>query len=341
MRHGATLVALMLVAAACGGTGGSDPLSGPLLSSSSPFSGPGGTVSPLVRFFDAVEGLEGGDDKAVELRASRIYADTLVRCMKEHGFEYYIDPVARIYGTADPTPQDSDGFGLAVPPPDGEVVTVQSLDEKNAEYVASLSDEARTEYQIALWGYDPSLPPGSEGGPPLGDGQGSDTYRSVLGGDGCEGDAGVASEEYLQAHRADSASDDALKERLQDLLDEYVGEVEADGDVLAALGDYQTCMTTAGFAIRHPESALTLVYEAPQEIIDLLAAEGADILERLQNGDIALDDPEASAFRGREIEARDAHERCAEQVVDAVFAFDRRFLDEHRDILAQYAPADE
>ncbi len=347
MRRAIVFLALLsLLVAACsgpsgdpGGVPGSPTDSTPFSpTDSTPFSAVGdGRVSPLVRFFDAAEGDDS--DETVKLQASRIYVDTLVRCMSEQGFEYFIDPVARLYGTAEPDPPgDPDGFGLAVPLPDQGVVTSDGLEAKNASYVASLTPEARSEYYIALLGFDPSLPPGSEGGPPIADPDQPDSLGSVLGGQGCEGEAGLASEEYLMAQRQEEAPGAALEARLQELLDEYVAEVETDPGILAALGDYQACMTKAGFSIGRPESALSLVYEGPVDLVGLLAADGADILDRLQAGDATLDDPDVKAFRAREVEARSTFQRCSSGVVDTLFAFDRRFLDEHRDVLGQYDP---
>lgn len=104
MRRAIVFLALLsLLVAACSGPSG-DPSSAPSgdpggvpgsPTASTPFSAIGdGRVSPLVRFFDATEGDDS--DETVKLQASRIYADTLVRCMREQGFDYFIDPVARL-----------------------------------------------------------------------------------------------------------------------------------------------------------------------------------------------------------------------------------------------------
>lgn len=324
-------------------SGAAGPLSGGGVGFA-PFAG-GGRRSVLVGFFDAADGVSASEEKAQEA-AWTVYTETVTACMRVEGFEYYTYPFLQDEDSGLVEPVDQEGLGVTVDPDDAVMsseevrAAAKRAQEQNAAYVASLGEDALSEYYLALAGFDPA-----EGPPPGGDGSGDvlseeEEYIWMSGGPACDGEARRAQfdvyDTAVAVDQADAGLDDALQDRLSALLERYVGEVEVDAGVRDALGGYQRCMIAAGWPVGLPESALALLYEPPQELVDLLSAERPDVLAALEAGELSLEDPQVQALRDQEVEARRAHEDCVGPVIDAVFGFDERFANEHRDVVGQY-----
>ncbi len=348
-----TVLVVTIVAAACNpsstdvGSPASDGVGGPLSDIGvgfMPFAG-AGRRSVLVGFFDAAEGTSASEAE-VDAASWAAYTETLTVCMRELGFEFYTYPHLPEEGSDAAEPVDGEGLGVVVDPGDtvpsrDEVVAAaRRAEDQNATYATSLDGEARREYDLALEGFD-----ATEGPPPGGEGSGDilsdeEKYMWATGGPGCRGKAtrvvDQMYEDYYAQAELDEGMDDVLLDRLGGLLEQYVAEVEADAEIQDVLGAYQTCMITAGWRVGLPESALELLYEPPRELVELLVAEGSDLLTVLEAGDVPLDDPQVQELRRQEVEARRAHEQCVGPAIDAVFDFDERFAEENRDLLGQY-----
>lgn len=348
----AAVLAVMVVASACNpsntddGSSASEGVGGPLSGGGvafTPFAG-GGQRSVLVGFFDAAEGVNRSKAEA-EKALWTVFTEAVTACMRAEGFEYYTYSYLpdEVSGLVEPV--DQDGLGVVMDPDDVAILREagaarKRADDKNAAYTASLGEDALSEYYLALEGFDPA-----EGPPPGGEGSGDvlseeEEYIWTMGGPACYGEAARAGADVFDAAVAAGETndeiDDVLRDRLGELLERYVVEVEADAVVRDALGAYQRCVIAQGWPVGLPESALALLYEPPQELVELLAAEAPDVLAALEAGEIPLEDPRVQVLRGREVEARRTHETCVGPVIDEVFTFDERFAEEHRDLVGQY-----
>jgi len=308
----AAVLAVMVVAAACdpsntdGGPLASEGVGGSLSGGGvglTPFTNTG-RRSVLVRFFDAADGVNASEAAAREA-AWAVYTEILVSCVREQGFEYYTypylqdgqGPYPRAVGSDFVEPVDREGFGIVVAP-DGVAMSQEDVraaqrraEEMNAAYVASLGEVALREYYLVLVGFDPAEEGSNFGGEGF-DGVLSEDEKQIweTGGPGCEGEANRAVERHYTDYYAqaglDQEMDDVLRDRLSALLERYVSEVETDAGVREVLGGYQRCMISAGWSVGLPGSALELLYEPPRELVEMLRAQGPDVLVALEAGDV-------------------------------------------------------
>ncbi len=151
----------------------------------------------------------------------------IATCMSDVGFEYWPEPAsASSTMTVSTTDEDWEenlrtrGWGQFTSSVDDNAPIVETPETANSRYFESLSPEARTQYESALFGeWDAA------------------TGQLVEGSEGC----------FQQVFEGDLL--DTPDKRYEDLLEEIrsAWEVaEASPEVQAALDDYRACMTQAG-----------------------------------------------------------------------------------------------
>lgn len=266
------------------------------------------TVSPLSSAFVTLE------EADVEEWDEAVVQEYVAVCMREEGFEYvpYVE---------EPNDDTSDWersiFSVAA---SSEASRVESVDP-NQEYLESLSESERRAYSAALTGQDPDVV--VEEGSPEGD---SDI--EATGGSGCDGQARRQYAAELEADSQKESEDPnaVLFTRLDEAVNQMLGELEADETVGDALTEYSGCLADAGFLVEYPSSAYDTVYWMPQELYWYLAGQGADLLDGLSSNPAADPIDLVGAERVDELaqleaDAREAHTACVPPLEEAVREF--------------------
>jgi len=307
-------------------------------------------ITPLSAFF--TEGAGGEPTQADREQAAndfRHQEQLIADCMHTQGFEYiqrdYNQAVdAKVKNTEAfdlPPDQYAERWGYGISTIDPSQFKAEVPDDPNSAIVEALSPEARTAYDIAMYGVDLSRQGGivslGQGGAAVARPMGSSLDSPVP--DGCQTRAlrEVYGEDFEGREKPASAEFDALNEEMGALWDRVVN----DPRVVAAKGGWADCMADAG----HPEA--TDPDNAAQLVIDRFSAlYGVDPshFKEVRGGKSpALQQPDPAALAEvqsyeRALAVADRH--CKAAYDDAVFSVqtevENRFIDENRAELERY-----
>jgi len=264
--------------------------------------------------------------------------ELIAECMAEQGFEYY--PVVSVAGTSPLEHElgwgslefaEQFGYGYTTEPwgPGGGNLWEQmrpkegGADARNAKYVASLSIEAKNEYQFALGGVLSVSPPA--------EGEEIDWHEA-----GCMGRLTLV----IQAEEAQFAE-------VQDALGQAFSGIELDPRVRDAVVSWASCMAGAGYpnlsAVADAEDlvaqtvdsfmtpAAARVEPGPGEtLFDAIKASAPDELDALQAQEIAV--AVADATCREQVD----YERIHREVENE---YEQEFVDAHRDELDAWVDA--